>query len=740
MLTSRTIQGKLVKLFAILFLIAFLSCKDDPVAPIDEIAKPLATKTIGPDGGEVSADELTLSIPEGAFNSSAEISIYASSTEKPFKENQLTNTYKIDGLPPDYKVPIKVSIKKNNDPLTNKSFLVIGEEFNSSGEFSYNFLESSDSSDFVVGYLPVTDYNKGALKLKKPIDEGHFIFDIFVIQGYATYISANGHFKIFLPFANVGMAPLASNYLEEAYQKILDLGFSYDARTNWPLNITFRELKNKKGDFIDALTTTSKRGDNYGYIEFNNNLFNNPAQLHVTVGHEFFHIVQSFYDTRPYLIFGGKGVSFPPFHWINEAFGAWIEEKFSDVNGYVPSVRANENLFAPLEGMYYGVHYGGSDPINFGYGMSAVAKYIVDTFGESTVIKIYNDIKNGEKHFIDAFCQAEPEEPIEWWDDFLKKFLLSKIYSDVGLGLANSNKTGEFRVSNENDTLATFTETYEDLSGKIFGFVPVYPGIGSNSKAIFSISGSSRCSISIFKYTLGSLELSDVSTDNEKVIINDIKSLTDSSQRLLILISNNRHSVLSAVKEQITLNIKIDSNQDGGQSDLDYNLCRIEVYCQGLFENTEWAAGTQMEYSFRVSTDHSYYDYEDTVTTITGSFNGNIFTGTFNDNQGWTQTASVTLDEAHNTVLNYSFQEEHTTYYFGSGDTEVNKRGVSGINVPISSTLNSRFEVKGINACGSISNIFDSRIRTHNNTSDTLKVVDHWCNANSRIIIQFYKK
>lgn len=739
--TNTSNLSKLVIVFTAFLLITFLSCSGDPVAPEEEKEKPLATKTIGPDGGEIAVDELTLTVPSGAFNSSAEISIYASTTEKPFKENHVSKSYKIDGIPTDYKTPIKISIKKNNDSLSNQNFLVIGEEFLDSGEFSYNFLESSDSSNFIVGYLQTTDFNQSRSGLKKSVAEGHFIFDISVIQGYATYISAQGHFKIFLPFAKVGMAQIISGYLEDAYQKILDLGFSYDARTNWPLNITFRELKNKKGDFIDALTTTSKRGDNYGYIEFNTNLFNNLAQLRVTVGHEFFHIVQSFYDTRSYLIFGGKGISFPPYHWINEAFGAWIEEKFSNVNGYVPSVRANENMFAPFEGMYYGVHYGGSDPINFGYGMSAVAKYIVGTFGESTIIKIYEDIKTGKKHFIDAFCQVEPEEPVEWWDDFSRRFILSQIYSDVGLGTWKSNSSGEFRVSNENDTLATFTETYEDLSGKIFGLVPVYTGIKANSNAIFTISGSSRSSISIYKYTFGSLGLTHVATDNEKIIINDIKSLTDSSERLLIIVSNNRHSVLSSEKKKITLNINITSNQGGGQSDLDYNLCRIEVYSQGLFENTEWAPGTQMEYDFSVSTDHDFYDFEDTVTTISGSFSGNIFTGIFDNGEGWTQTAAVTLNEEHNAVANFSFEELNIKNYSG-GDSEVYERGVTGNNVSVSSNLNSRFEIKGTSACGSISDIFYRRIRNHNNTSDTLKVVDRWCTdeGDSRVIIQFYKK
>ena len=132
-----------------------------------------------------------------------------------------------------------------------------------------------------------------------------------------------------------------------------------------------------------------------------------------------------------------------------------------------------------------------------------------------------------------------------------------------------------------------------------------------------------------------------------------------------------------------------------------------------------------------VGTSHDYYDYEDTVKTISGSFVGNVFNGSFDDGDGWTQTAFVTLNEDHNVVIDYNYKEVYSKY----GSTT--ERIVVGKNVPISAEKNTLFEIKGENSCSSVTSIFKTEIIRM--VPDTSRVVDHWCNENSRVIIQFYK-
>ncbi len=59
--------------------ILFLSCKDSkPTAPAETTpTEILAEKTIGPDGGTLETEDFKLSVPNGAFSTSAQLKLFA---------------------------------------------------------------------------------------------------------------------------------------------------------------------------------------------------------------------------------------------------------------------------------------------------------------------------------------------------------------------------------------------------------------------------------------------------------------------------------------------------------------------------------------------------------------------------------------------------------------------------------------------------------------------------------------
>ncbi len=701
---------KIVFIFIVLFFIN--SCtKNKPTEP--EEKEPLDTdyilitdEVIGPEGGEIVADELTLTIPQGAFNSSSEINILASEIDKPFEDNHASKSYRFEGIPQVYNKPLKFSIKYNSVSSSNENLLVLGEEVLNSGEYGYRFLESADSSGYVVGELPIPDQDQEQIGVQKITTEGKFVQTISIISGYTSYLSAKGHFLISLPLAHTNNINKLAEFLEEAYQKILDMGFNYDARTNWPLNVTLRKFN----EGLDALTATSKLGDNYGFMELNENLLDNLPHARVTAGHEFFHVVQSFYDARWHVPFIGKGYTPPNHYWLNEATAAWIEEKFTDIVNYSPAVR-NGNSMAPLKGMQMDPYdhaldfFLNKDVQDHGYGLSAVIKYLVDRSGEKILLKMYEDIKN-EKHAVEAVSQTDPNE---WWEHFLQEYILSKVYNDVPAeGWIGTPITGRFQVSSSSDVVTTFTESYQDLSGNLFFLRLGFPEINPNSAAIFNISGASKRYLSLLKYSNTSKSLELLASDYNTVIVNDLKGLTSRNEHLLALVSNNRYSSPYTSQHEIRLEIKIEDVFDI------FNSKNCDLGLGDVVANTLFSDGRTGEWILNKGWEaHS------------GNWNGNTFSGT--STGGYDDTISVTIDPSTREIT--SFFAKYSDAYEeliieGNFQIEPNTNGNYYTAVYLSN---------GVDVCGNISNI---RFLSYNWGTT---ISGYTCNSASELELRFWE-
>ncbi len=131
-------------------------------------------------------------------------------------------------------------------------------------------------------------------------------------------------------------------------------------------------------------------GNNHGYIQINSEKINNLKEMKTTIGHEFFHFVQSLYDPRGSYT---KAKCFSKHAWLDEACAVWSEAMFSDNPNYVSKVY-DGNEDEPLSGISRGLSketYQG-----YGYGMSAVIKYLVKKRGEGIVLDFYKQIKSGK--------------------------------------------------------------------------------------------------------------------------------------------------------------------------------------------------------------------------------------------------------------------------------------------------------------------------------------------------------
>lgn len=708
-------------------ILANAGCSDDPVSPTNENGeKALATATIGSEGGEIVADEFTLSIPPSSFSTSSEIKIYASTTENPFGENQAPKSFRIEGLPSDYTKPLKVSIKKNSDGASTERVLALGEESVVHGELrtGYNFLATIDSSGFVFGELPIPEPGLHNMQKITGIQKGVLIF--MPQSPYGVYLSSGRHFSVdfLLSIGSDGPAKLGE-YLEDAYQKILDLGFSYSARTNWPVRITLRQLATG----TDGLAYCSWFGNNYGFIELNTALLSDDSKLHITAGHEFFHLVQFLYDTRSGLT---KSAYSSRHHWLNEATAAWFEEKLTEITNYTPDVlKGGEHH--PFDGLQFDP-YDDNEKIkdNFMaqcYGRTPIIKYLVDRYGQGIIINIFNDIKDG-MHPIDAVCQTYPDE---WWEDFLKEYILGNVYN---LGQADKDKvthdvlrdarTGLFRIRTESDLTKTFKKNQQDLSAKLYAVQLEYSEIDEKSQAVFSISGASKQYLSLFRYKReGKIEY--INSDDNEVIIKDLRALRDNDWNLYALVSNNRYSSPYTSGNEITLEIKV----EGGKNDLDLiNECTVKLMTPGNM-HYEYSDGTQS-------------DVTETIilgARFEGSFIGNTFTGSYNYNShGITtkDTMIATLNNNRNTVSDISWSSivKYDPVAFGKDSVA---EGFSATDIPLfySNTENDllQFRLSGNGVCNMLTKVYYKFYSYQRRET----LIDYSCDDNTYINIVFKK-
>lgn len=714
---------KKIKIFgAAIFIIILLvqaGCSDDPVVPTNEKeTEAIATVTIGMEGGEITADELTLNIPPTAFNTPAEIKIFASSTENPFGENHASKLYKVEGLPLDYTKPLKVSIKYSSDTASNKRVLALGEVVGNTGKLrtAYRLLETIDEDGRVISELPVPEGEQEVSGLRKVTGAQRGVLIFMPQSPFGVYLSSQRHFSVdfLLSLGYDGPAKLGE-YLEDAYQKILDLGFSYDARTNWPVRITLRKLATG----TDGLTSCSWFGNNYGFIEFNTDLLSDDSKLHITAGHEFFHLVQYLYDSR----FGfTKSAYSSRHHWLNEATAAWFEEKFTNESSYTPSVIKGYET-SSFKGLQLQPYNDKNKLIeNFiekCYGRTPIIKYLVNNYGEENLVKIFNDIKNG-KHPIDAVSQKFPND---WWRRFLQEYILSNVYKSIGRAKWFSNLDGRINVKSEQDKLATYTGDYQDLSAKLYFLFLDYPELEANSQVRFEIAGASKRYLSIFSYQKGNpFEL--LAEDYNKVDVPNLKQYQQNGW-LLAVVSNGKYSDPYTNQHEITLEIKVEESKH----DLDLiDECTVKLMTL-----------TDMHYEYSDGTQSDVKETKSLGSRVQGSFTGNTFNGslkyesngiTFND------TIIATLNSAHDLVTNISLRSL-TTYDPAAFGKDSVAMGFSATDIPLfySNQDNNllQFRLSGNGVC----NILTKGYYKFYSYQRKETLIDYSCDENTFIDIVF---
>lgn len=518
----------------------------DKVSPPDE-ETPLASAEVGPAGGSLETSDFRLTVPAGAFAAPADLVLFAGREDTALPS--ASGAFRLEGIPASYTQPLEVSVRLAAPGLalpSEAAYLVAIEEnfahLPSSSVKLHHLIAATVENGFLIGNLPATDEDIPAGVA--PGGEDTQSIEISAAAGVNEHTSAEGHIRI--RFANAvdgeGAQRLAT-YLEEAYTRYLALGFSYSARDRWPLEITIANLDAEKFGYYE----NSAWGHNSGAMEFNRLHLEDQAEMRVTAGHEFFHLVHSFYDSRNRY---SRAKSEPPHSWLNEAAGVWAEQFFTDVPDYVSTIRTGREL-TPFLGMHAGQSIEGG--ILHGYGMSALVRWYVDRFGTDALRNAYDRILAGSDP-VRALELASGDSVVNWWDEFLRSYVLGEVYHVAPATFAGARDL-LWNVASEADSVLNYSTTSADLSAKLLRVRLARTDFTEGARLTLSVDGVlPRATV----FRLKGAEIEYLSDGTTSFTTPGLRNLVGDGWDLLLLVSNSRNRSPYTEETAIRLHGKIE--------------------------------------------------------------------------------------------------------------------------------------------------------------------------------------
>ncbi len=406
----------------------------DPIVPPGSMLE--TTQIIGPDGGTLSTSGFELTIPRNALSANQTMRVWR--RVGPRKQN-LTDTFTVEGFPLEYSKSLSIAI--DGDAPSQQPIVFVQQPA---------FVASSGRVE--PHLLPLNGvYGGGKVRTSifASVSNGQGqttpnINNIVVISGrdQSIHTTSAGHFRFLYPPGTVSEQALSNleQSFEEAYDRFLDLGFTYAARSRYPIDVSLTLMDHERGGSF----ASSQFGYQYDCIEMNRTKLDDFIPAGNAAFHEYFHLVQSYYDYR---ISRVRGSQAPDHHWFNQATANWAEGLYSEN----PENHRSDALVLHAQAPNFGAETGSLGEGNagpHGQGMASLFKYAMDHLFEDpneSLVTIYTDISLRRNH-LDAFIDQVPdsEEEGDWWLDYALSNMRGDIYDLTARELLDSKETVAF--------------------------------------------------------------------------------------------------------------------------------------------------------------------------------------------------------------------------------------------------------------------------------------------------------
>ncbi len=468
-------------------------------------------------------EDFSLEVPAGAFGSESELKLYTFTDEFPAEGGASTGLFRVSGLPNDFQMPLTVRLRvtENSDDAAEALLLLGSDVFVKTlqdDSASWSPLEAELSDGFLSAVLPALPSGRDSER-----DFEYFDLPLGGTFYYSSLESGPGHFKIYYPTGMQAPADNLADYLETAYTVFSGMGFSYAARDRWPVRAIVQALPSgRSGEAVPSIW-----GDNYSSLRFSTSQLPNADVMRVTAGHEFFHIIQAFYDPRGDY---AKATEASPHLWLDEASAVWAEELFAGGVNYSSSSR-NGLLMEPFEGLQAGLD---GNAGWHGYGMSALIKYLVSKNGDVVLRSIYDQIVAGA-HPIVAIKSVQGDFD-GWLNDFFLEYFSGVLYGSDEIPFMIAGNVGEWSIDAPDDTLKTFTKHDPALSACLFKIVLDNEDFSPLTRAEITLEGDGPAMINVFKYN-NSTGATLLDSGEETVVVENLKDLMDDNHWIIVMVT-----------------------------------------------------------------------------------------------------------------------------------------------------------------------------------------------------------
>ena len=367
-------------------------------------------KTIGPEGGSLQADDLTITIPLGAFSEEVTISIKTIDAYPIQYENldALGSFYQLDHFP-QIQEPITIEISFDPSVISTEDSVYIYQEQMSFitggvGEVQSGHPRLDTEVDRINGTATIHIFpyetNPAAVSsnnLIKPTGQqgsyrsngqNAFIYGDLVLSGPFHPEVKDDYFHIidYTHSETIDHMIEINQFLHEAKEELeKNLGFSFK-KNGWPVSVYITNNLDSKESNVPAETIRPPYPQAWfynPYINLRPGFTNDQYQLFT--GHELFHVLQYQYGAYSSVKY------FYQYLGLIEASSVWFEAKLSKEGKNYFSGRADANktfIYSPLE----------TDDEDHGYGASSFLTYLTDQseYGDRFIVTIYQKIKGGE--------------------------------------------------------------------------------------------------------------------------------------------------------------------------------------------------------------------------------------------------------------------------------------------------------------------------------------------------------
>ncbi len=720
----------------LVFLLLLSNCSEDaPTKPEEKKDDASATQTIDASGGTIETEDFKLEVPPGAFGNGVELKLFEVNNNTA-DANSVTKAYQLKGLPDEITKPIKLGVKYSGT-LKNESFIRVKQKFlfEETGDTinTSNLIPAIDSSGFIWTSLPLRSSNR----LSKENSINFFVdfTEFFGVSDFTTKTSS--HFSLTLPTEDVSKNTLLLEFLENNYTKIknnLGLDFS-DRWWSWPIKVVSVDVK-ENASFL-YLVRTFNTSQSFTSSAFTNEFGIDKILLNqidfnktiVELGKDLLNLDMSIrFDTYPN-------------SWVRGAIYAWSEELFTEDQNFISPEKFSPNAMLPLNiGMAQEETLSQSN-LDHGDGMSSVIKYLVDDelkFGKEGIKKTLESIQGGANP-VTALINNVNSLKAEWLLDFFSKYVGGKIYN-VPASAFLDKLNGVWDIKSDADTLMEFKPTnagvgkMPDLSAQLFLVNLKNSGIDASKDLTIDVEGdvnSDGYSTIIFGYKNEKLEHLIQGYASESIL--EIPSLKNSGYTQFLIVVINSNGVPPYDSESnayLTLKVEGDSS-DKNDEVLKSNKCFVWVNLTGHYRKDDGLGGVSE------SEDLTLFQSSGAV----GSFNGNVFVGTYDDSTSlgkFVGTITVTLNEDLDKVSSVLWSQEQTNIY--TSQATIRNTTMGGVNIPISTNPN-LFQVIGNQTCSHLTDEVAFKRITSNGVNDqTRTLISYKCGVHSYIKVTFGKE